>query len=134
MVYGGVPARIREQRGRVALEAVGLGTRMHHRPNELSGGQQQRVAIARALVSRPSVVFADEPTGNLDSRTGGEILELLRGSVQDYGQTLVMVTHDARAASTADRILFIADGVIVKELHDADEHQVLAAVEEITLR
>ena len=116
------------------LAKVGLQDRVKHRPSELSGGQQQRVAIARALVSRPSVVFADEPTGNLDSRTGGEILELLRGSVQDYGQTLVMVTHDARAAATADRILFIADGVIVKELRGADEHQVLAAVEEITLR
>ena len=116
------------------LGKVGLEDRRKHRPSELSGGQQQRVAIARALVSRPSVVFADEPTGNLDSKTGGEILDLLRGSVQDYGQTLVMVTHDARAAATADRILFIADGVIVKELHGADEHQVLAAVEEITLR
>jgi len=116
------------------LDKVGLQDRRKHRPSELSGGQQQRVAIARALVSRPSVVFADEPTGNLDSRTGGEILDLLRGTVQDYGQTLVMVTHDARAAATADRILFIADGVIVKELRDADEHQVLAAVEEITLR
>jgi putative ABC transport system ATP-binding protein len=116
------------------LGKVGLQDRRKHRPSELSGGQQQRVAIARALVSRPSVVFADEPTGNLDSKTGGEILELLRGSVQDYGQTLVMVTHDARAAATADRILFIADGVIVKELHGADEHQVMAAVEEITLR
>jgi putative ABC transport system ATP-binding protein len=115
------------------LDKVGLQDRRKHRPAELSGGQQQRVAIARALVSRPSVVFADEPTGNLDSRTGGEILDLLRGSVKDYGQTLVMVTHDARAAATADRILFIADGVIVKELHGADEHQVLAAVEEITL-
>src|SRR5215217_35265 len=116
------------------LERVGLQDRRKHRPSELSGGQQQRVAIARALVSRPSVVFADEPTGNLDSRTGGEILDLLRGSVQDYGQTLVMVTHDARAASTADRILFIADGRIVKELRGADEHQVLAVVEEIALR
>jgi putative ABC transport system ATP-binding protein len=116
------------------LGKVGLQDRRRHRPSQLSGGQQQRVAIARALASRPSVVFADEPTGNLDSKTGGEILDLLRGSVQDYGQTLVMVTHDARAAATADRILFIADGVIVKELHGADEHQVLAAVEEITLR
>jgi putative ABC transport system ATP-binding protein len=116
------------------LGKVGLQDRRKHRPSELSGGQQQRVAIARALVSRPSVVFADEPTGNLDSRTGAEILDLLRGSVQDYGQTLVMVTHDARAAATADRILFLADGLIVKELRDADEHQVLAAVEEIALR
>jgi putative ABC transport system ATP-binding protein len=116
------------------LGKVGLQDRLKHRPSELSGGQQQRVAIARALVSRPSVVFADEPTGNLDSKTGGEILDLLRGSVRDYGQTLVMVTHDARAAATADRILFLADGSIVKELRGADEHQVLAAVEEITLR
>jgi putative ABC transport system ATP-binding protein len=116
------------------LGKVGLQDRLRHRPSELSGGQQQRVAIARALVSRPSVVFADEPTGNLDSRTGGEILDLLRGSVRDYGQTLVMVTHDARAAATADRILFIADGLIVKELRGADEHQVLSAVEEIALR
>ncbi len=115
------------------LGKVGLQDRRKHRPSELSGGQQQRVAIARALVSRPSVVFADEPTGNLDSKTGAEILDLLRGSVQDYGQTLVMVTHDARAAATADRILFIADGLIVKELHGADEHTVLAAVEEIAL-
>jgi putative ABC transport system ATP-binding protein len=113
---------------------VGLQDRLKHRPSELSGGQQQRVAIARALVSRPSVVFADEPTGNLDSKTGGEILDLLRGSVRDYGQTLVMVTHDARAAATADRILFIADGLIVRELHGADEHEVLSVVEEIALR
>ena len=116
------------------LGKVGLQDRRKHRPSELSGGQQQRVAIARALVSRPSVVFADEPTGNLDSKTGAEILDLLRGSVQDYGQTLVMVTHDARAAATADRVLFLADGLIVKELHGAGEHQVLAAVEEIALR
>jgi putative ABC transport system ATP-binding protein len=116
------------------LGKVGLQDRRKHRPSELSGGQQQRVAIARALVSRPSVVFADEPTGNLDSRTGAEILDLLRGSVRDYGQTLVMVTHDARAAATADRILFLADGLIVKELRGADEHQVLAVVEEIAFR
>jgi len=116
------------------LSKVGLQDRLKHRPSELSGGQQQRVAIARALVSRPSVVFADEPTGNLDSTTGGEILDLLRGSVRDYGQTLVMVTHDARAAATADRILFLADGLIVKELRGADEHQVLATLEEIALR
>jgi putative ABC transport system ATP-binding protein len=116
------------------MEKVGLQDRRKHRPAQLSGGQQQRVAIARALVSRPTVVFADEPTGNLDSATGGEILDLLRGSVQDYGQTLVMVTHDARAAATADRILFIADGVIVRELRGADEHQVLSVVEEIALR
>jgi putative ABC transport system ATP-binding protein len=114
------------------LENVGLADRRTHRPSELSGGQQQRVAIARALVSRPTVVFADEPTGNLDSRTGSEILELLRSSVQEYGQTLVMVTHDARVASIADRILFLADGVIVKDMGRSTPHEVLEAMEAIT--
>jgi putative ABC transport system ATP-binding protein len=114
------------------MDKVGLNDRRTHRPAELSGGQQQRVAIARALVSRPTVVFADEPTGNLDSKTGAEILDLLRSSVRDYGQTLVMVTHDARAAATADRILFLADGEIVKELRGgATEHDVLRSIEEI---
>ncbi|MDX6479606.1 MAG: putative transport system ATP-binding protein [Gaiellaceae bacterium] len=98
------------------LERTGLNNRRSHRPSELSGGQQQRVAIARALVTRPTIVFADEPTGNLDSKTSGEILELVRSMVDDYGQTTVMVTHEARAASIADRILFLADGLIVKEL------------------
>jgi putative ABC transport system ATP-binding protein len=116
------------------LDKVGLRDRRSHRPAELSGGQQQRVAIARALVSRPTVVFADEPTGNLDSKTGADILELLRSSVTEYEQTLVMVTHDPRAAATADRILFLADGEIVKELDGADEHDVLTAIEEITRR
>ena len=96
--------------------AVGLTDRLSHRPSELSGGQQQRVAIARALVSKPTVMFADEPTGNLDSRTSSEILALLRESVSSYGQTTVMVTHDAHAAAIADRILFLADGLIVKDL------------------
>jgi putative ABC transport system ATP-binding protein len=114
------------------LEKVGLSDRRRHRPAELSGGQQQRVAIARALVTRPTVVFADEPTGNLDSKTGGEILDLLRASVQDYGQTLVMVTHEARAASQADRVLFLADGEIVKDLGHADEQELHAAVEQLT--
>jgi putative ABC transport system ATP-binding protein len=95
---------------------VGLADRRSHRPAELSGGQQQRVAIARALISRPTVLFADEPTGNLDSRTSGEILELLRASVDGYGQTTVMVTHDTRAAETADRIVHIDDGLIVDEV------------------
>ena len=98
------------------LKRVGLTDRRKHRPAELSGGQQQRVAIARALVSRPTVVLADEPTGNLDSATGQEILELLRSASQEYGQTTVMVTHDASAAAIADRILFLADGLIVDEL------------------
>jgi putative ABC transport system ATP-binding protein len=113
------------------IESVGLKDRRTHRPSELSGGQQQRVAIARALVSKPTVVFADEPTGNLDSKTGGEILELLRQAVQDAGQTTVMVTHDPRSASIADRILFLADGNIVKELPRSDPSEVIAAMEEI---
>jgi putative ABC transport system ATP-binding protein len=107
------------------LTKTGLGDRRKHRPSELSGGQQQRVAIARALVTRPTILFADEPTGNLDSKTGGEILDLLRDSVRDYGQTIVMVTHEARAAAIADRIMFLADGLIVKELRDTDQAQVL---------
>src|SRR5438093_5428066 len=113
------------------LKDVGLADRREHRPAELSGGQQQRVAIARALISRPTVVFADEPTGNLDSKTSGEILELLRRSVDDYGQTTVMVTHDPRAAAIADRILFLADGRIVDELTNATQHEVLSAMEEL---
>ena len=114
------------------LESVGLKDRRKHRPSELSGGQQQRVAIARALVSKPTVVFADEPTGNLDSKTGGEILELLRLAVEETGQTTVMVTHDARSASIADRILFLADGNIVKELPRSEPHDVISAMEEIS--
>src|SRR5688500_6534299 len=114
------------------LHDVGLADRRTHRPSELSGGQQQRVAIARALVSRPTVVFADEPTGNLDSRTGKEILELLHSSVSDYGQTLVMVTHDARVAAVADRTLFLADGVIVRDLGNATEHDLIVAMEDLT--
>ena len=101
------------------IDKVGLGDRLHHRPSELSGGQQQRVAIARALVSQPTVLFADEPTGNLDSATGSEILTLMRDSVDSYGQTTVMVTHEARAAAIADRILFLADGQIVSDVPGA---------------
>ena len=119
---------------RELVDNVGLGDRLTHRPSELSGGQQQRVAIARALVSRPTVLFADEPTGNLDSATGGEILELLRHSVDTYGQTTVMVTHEARAAAIADRILFLADGEIVRDLPRSDPHDVLTAMEEISSR
>src|SRR4051812_35337652 len=113
---------------------VGLGERLSHRPSQLSGGQQQRVAIARALVSRPTVMFADEPTGNLDSRTSNEILTLLRDSVSSYGQTTVMVTHDAHAAAIADRILFLADGLLVKELGPSSPHEILDALQEVTDR
>ncbi len=116
------------------IDKVGLADRLHHRPSELSGGQQQRVAIARALVSRPTVLFADEPTGNLDSATGGEILALMRDSVDTYGQTTVMVTHEARAAAIADRILFLADGEIVRDLPRSEPHDVLAAMEELAAR
>jgi putative ABC transport system ATP-binding protein len=116
------------------LEKVGLSDRRHHRPAELSGGQQQRVAVARALITRPTVLFADEPTGNLDSHTGEEILDLLRQSVDDYGQTTVMVTHDSRAATTADRVLFLADGVVVNDFEPLSEYEVLSAMKEVTGR
>src|SRR5216117_1249314 len=116
------------------LDSLGLAERRNHRPAELSGGQQQRVAIGRALVSKPTVMFADEPTGNLDSTTSEEILKLLRAAVDNYGQTTVMVTHDARAAAIADHILFLADGLIVKDLTGATAHDVVAAMEEYTAR
>ena len=116
------------------IERIGLTDRLAHRPAELSGGQQQRVAIARALVSRPSVVFADEPTGNLDSTTSGEILTLMRSSVDEYGQTTVMVTHDAHAAAMADRVLFLADGQIVQELPRSSQHDILLAIEKLDTR
>ena len=113
------------------IENVGLSDRLKHRPSQLSGGQQQRVAIARALVNRPTVLFADEPTGNLDSKTGEEILELLRNSVDAYGQTTLMVTHEPRAAAMADRILFLADGLIVRDIGRSSSADVLAVMEEL---
>jgi putative ABC transport system ATP-binding protein len=116
------------------IESVGLTERIGHRPAELSGGQQQRVAVARALVSRPSVMFADEPTGNLDSTTSGEILGLLRASVDQLGQTTVMVTHDAHAAAIADRVLFLADGDIVRDLGPSTAHEILATLENVSGR
>jgi putative ABC transport system ATP-binding protein len=116
------------------IEAVGLGDRLGHRPPELSGGQQQRVACARALVSRPAVVFADEPTGNLDSRAGAEVLSLLRRSVRELGQTVVMVTHDPVAASYADRVVFLADGELVGELRDPTPESVLDRIKALETR
>ena len=107
------------------IDAVGLGDRLHHRPSQLSGGQQQRVAGARALLSRPEIVYADEPTGNLDSRSGAELLAFLRSAVDDHGQTIVMVTHDVSAASHADRIVFLADGRIVDEMSEPTTDRVL---------
>ncbi|HKD94850.1 MAG TPA: ABC transporter ATP-binding protein [Gaiellaceae bacterium] len=110
------------------LTKMGLENRRDHRPAQLSGGQQQRVAIARSLVTKPTILFADEPTGNLDSKTGGEILDLVRSSTDTYGQTTVMVTHEARAAAIADRILFLEDGLIVKELRGASQGEVLTVM------
>jgi putative ABC transport system ATP-binding protein len=114
----------KEWLGRI-VETVGLSDRLKHRPGQLSGGQQQRVACARALAGRPEIVFADEPTGNLDSRSGAEILSFLRASTRDFGQTIVMVTHDAGAAAYADRVLFLADGRLVDELANPTSDSVL---------
>ncbi len=116
------------------IETVTLGDRLDHRPNQLSGGQQQRVAVARALMSRPHIVFADEPTGNLDSKSGAEVLMLLRSSVDDRGQTIVMVTHDPVAAAYTDRVVFLADGKIVDELRRPDREQVLNKMQELASR
>jgi putative ABC transport system ATP-binding protein len=116
------------------MQKVGLVDRRTHRPAELSGGQQQRVAVARTAVAKPVVMFADEPTGNLDSRIGAEILELLRDTVDSLGQTTVMVTHDAHAAAIADRVLFLADGDIVRDLGPSTAHQILETLESVTER
>ena len=116
------------------ISTVGLGDRLKHRPKELSGGQQQRVAVARALASRPAIVFADEPTGNLDSKSGAEVLNLLRRSVDDFGQTIVMVTHDPVAAAYTDRVVFLADGRVVDELRNPDREPVLAKMQELAAR
>ena len=125
-----LPVRIAGERAdptwlETLIETVGLADRRHHRPSELSGGQQQRVAVARALITRPTVVFADEPTGNLDSASGRDVLDLLRRAVDEFGQTIVMVTHDATAAATADRILFLADGRVVDEQAGLEVDEIL---------
>ena len=123
-----------DERLEQVLEQVGLADRRGHKPSELSGGQQQRVAVARALIGSPTILFADEPTGNLDSRTGEEILRLIRDSVDSYGQTTLMVTHDPSAAATADRVLFLADGLIVSDLDRPSRADVIAGLEELTNR
>jgi len=116
------------------LHTVGIADRRTHRPAELSGGQQQRVAVARALITRPKVIFADEPTGNLDSSSSKDVLSMLRRAVDEWGQTIVMVTHDAGAAAQADRILFLADGRIVRDLEESTAAEVLAAMQEVSSR
>jgi putative ABC transport system ATP-binding protein len=131
-----VPARIagedpEEGWYRDLIDKVGLRDRLTHRPSELSGGQQQRVAIARALVSRPTIVFADEPTGNLDSQTSSEILALLREAVDGYGQTTMMVTHDPQAAAIADRVLFLADGQVVRDVGRSSSEEIVRLMAEL---
>jgi putative ABC transport system ATP-binding protein len=125
-----LPMRLAGRKGDPAwidqvITTLGIADRLHHRPAEMSGGQQQRVAVARALASRPDIIFADEPTGNLDSRAGAEVLHFLRQAVDQLGQTIVMVTHDPIAASTSDRILFLADGRVVDEMRDPTPERVL---------
>ena len=126
----GLPMRLAGREGDTAwidqvIQTLGIGDRLDHRPAEMSGGQQQRVAVARALASRPEIIFADEPTGNLDSKAGAEVLRFLRQAVDQLNETIVMVTHDPTAASTADRILFLADGRVVDEMHDPTPERVL---------
>ncbi len=115
------------------VTTVGLKDRLKHRPSELSGGQQQRVAVARAMAGRPDVIFADEPTGNLDSHTGAEILDFMRRAVREYGQTIVMVTHDPDAASYSDRVIFLGDGRVVGEMAAPTAEQVLDRMKEISM-
>lgn len=116
------------------LDLVGLTARRSHRPDELSGGEQQRVAIARALIRNPDIILADEPTGNLDSKTGAGVLELLRRSAERYEQTILMVTHDPRAAATADRVVFLSDGRVVDEARSPDADEILERIKSLELR
>lgn len=113
------------------IEVLELGDRLDHRPSELSGGQQQRVAVARALASRPEVIFADEPSGNLDSRSGGQLLGFLRRAVDEFSQTVVMVTHDPGAATHADRVVFLGDGLVVDELYDPTTESILDRIKSL---
>ncbi|HZY07663.1 MAG TPA: ABC transporter ATP-binding protein [Ilumatobacteraceae bacterium] len=125
LTYRGMKPAERRKRVEDALEKVGMAHRSRHLPSQLSGGQQQRVAVARALASQPSIIFGDEPTGNLDSRTGAEILSFMRSAVRELGQTIVMVTHDPAAASYAERVIFLADGSIVDEMYAPTPDRVL---------
>ncbi|MDP9295176.1 MAG: ABC transporter ATP-binding protein, partial [Actinomycetota bacterium] len=113
------------------VETLGIGNRMSHRPSELSGGEQQRIAAARALAGRPEIIFADEPTGNLDSRAGRELLGFMRGAVTDLGQTIVMVTHDPNAAAYADRVVFLADGRVVDEMADPTAERIIDSMKSL---
>jgi putative ABC transport system ATP-binding protein len=113
------------------IDAVGLRARLEHRPSELSGGQQQRVAVARALASRPTIIFADEPTGNLDSNSGSEVLHFMRSAVDEFGQTIVMVTHDPNAAAYADRAVFLGDGKIVHDMPDPNAERIIDRMKHI---
>ena len=122
LIFEGVPAREREIKGRNLLKQMGLGERLRHKPGELSGGQRQRVSIARALINNPRIIFADEPTGNLDSKTSQEILKLLTNTVRENGQTLLMVTHDTKVAGYGDRIVHMSDGTIFSENATREEN------------
>lgn len=128
LIYQGVPASKRADRVEAALERVGLAERAGHKPTEMSGGQQQRVAVARALMSRPAVIVADEPTGNLDSHSTGEVMDLLRRAVDELGQSVIMVTHDTDTAAYADRVLVCRDGRIVSDLRDVTADSLTAAL------
>lgn len=128
LIYQGVPASKRADRVEAALERVGLAERAGHKPTEMSGGQQQRVAVARALMSRPAVIVADEPTGNLDSHSTGEVMDLLRRAVDELGQSVIMVTHDTATAAYADRVLVCRDGRIVSDLRDITADNLTAAL------
>jgi putative ABC transport system ATP-binding protein len=127
----GVDKQQRRERAEKALANLGLGDLGDRRPGELSGGQQQRVAVARALASRPTIIFADEPTGNLDSNSGSEVLAFMRRAVDEYGQTIVMVTHDANAAAAADRVLFLNDGKIVHDMSEPTAERILDMMKSI---
>ena len=132
LLYRGVPRAKRREAAREALTRVGLGHRMDHKPHQMSGGERQRVAIARAIIGHPALLLADEPTGNLDSHSTDQVLEILRRSVDDLGQSVVMVTHEPEAAAWADTVIFLRDGHVVAQLDDPDRDRVLDALRELS--